>query len=101
MAGKQPMVMGGMSMGHCFFPLPFNNGSTDVLSCGKPTGRQGDGYNSGVHKCGKSFHPIGSAVGGSSNVRVNGRGMHRWPGDSVSCGDQAGNAPVNSIFVGG
>ena len=98
---KQPMVMGGMSMGHCFFPLPFMNGSMDVLSCGKPTGRQTDGYNSGVHKCGKSFHPIGAAVGGSTNVKVNGKGMHRWPGDSVSCGDKAGKAPVHSIFVGG
>ena len=43
------MVRGGMSAGHCFGPMPFLNGSENVLINGIPVGRLGDGYNSGSH----------------------------------------------------
>ena len=93
------MVRGGMSAGHCFGPMPFLNGSTNVLINGIPVGRMGDGYNSGTHNCGKSSHAIGSASSGFPKVLVNGRPIYRI-GDAVSCGDRAGSTPAKKVFTG-
>jgi uncharacterized Zn-binding protein involved in type VI secretion len=80
--------------------MPFLNGSTNVLINGIPVGRMGDGYNSGIHSCGDSSHPIGSARQGYSKVMVNGKPIHIL-GNQVSCGDSAGSTPARKVFAGG
>ena len=92
------MVRGGSSAGHCFGPMPFLNGSENVLINGIPVARLGDGYNSGSHTCGNSSHAIGSASSGFKKVLVNGRPIHRI-NDSVSCGDSAGTTPARKVFT--
>lgn len=94
------MVNGGASRGHCFRPMPFLNGSGNVHINGKGVGRLGDGYNSGLHSCGKSVHEIGSARQGYSKVMVNGKPIHIL-GNQVSCGDSAGSTPARKVFAGG
>ena len=93
------IVRGGKSLGHCFGPMPFLNGSTNVLINGIPVGRMGDEYNSGLHNCGKSVHEIGSARQGYSKVLVNKKPIHIL-GNQVSCGDSAGSTPARKVFAG-
>ena len=93
------MVNGGMSLGHCYFSLPFLTGSNNVFISGKGVARQGDPYASGVHSCGDNSHPIGSAAAGFNKVMVDGKPIHRLK-DAVSCGDFAGSTPATKVFTG-
>ena len=93
------MVLGGMSKGHCFDPMPFMNGSINVLINGIPVGRMGDDYNSGPHSCGDEKHDIGKAAGGYPKVLVNGLPIHLLD-QPITCGDKSGKTPAQRVFAG-
>jgi uncharacterized Zn-binding protein involved in type VI secretion len=84
------------SAGHCFEPRPTNTASNNVFINGIPAVRVTDYWP--PHRCGKSSHDGVSATG-SPNVFVNGLPVHRI-GDSISCGDIAGNGSPN-VFCNG
>ena len=86
-------TIGSMSAGHCFFPRPTIQGSTNVLIGGLPAHTIGMKWT--IHFCGKKFHPSFTAMG-SPNVLVNGKPLARV-GDRLSCGDTIASGSPNVL----
>jgi uncharacterized Zn-binding protein involved in type VI secretion len=86
-------TIGSMSAGHCFFPRPTTQGSSNVLIGGLPAHTIGMGWT--VHICGKKFHPSFTSRG-SPNVLVNGKPLARV-GDKLSCGDMIASGSPNVL----
>ena len=86
-------TIGSMSAGHCFFPRPTTQGSSNVLIGGLPAHTIGMSWT--VHICGKKFHPSFTSRG-SPNVLVNGKPLARV-GDSLSCGDMIASGSPNVL----
>ena len=86
-------TIGSMSAGHCFFPRPTTQGSSNVLINGLPAHTIGMSWP--IHNCGKFFHPSFTAMG-SPNVLVNGKPLARV-GDRLSCGDMIASGSPNVL----
>jgi uncharacterized Zn-binding protein involved in type VI secretion len=85
--------IGDMSAGHCFFPRPNTQGSSNVIINGLPAHCIGMSWP--IHNCGKFFHPSFTAMG-SPNVLVNGLPLARV-GDMLSCGDMIASGSPNVL----
>lgn len=86
-------TIGSMSAGHCFFPRPTTQGSSNVLINGLPAHTIGMSWP--IHVCGKYFHASVTAMG-SPNVLVNGLPLARV-GDMLSCGDIIASGSPNVL----
>lgn len=92
------------SAGHCFSPRPPDEGSPNVFINDKSgvsgityaSTRVGDHYP--THCCGDPCHD-GNASGGSPDVFVNNKAIHR-NGDAIDCGDTAANGSPD-VFANG
>jgi hypothetical protein len=79
--------------GHCYFPVPFIEGSADVLTNNMHTVRKGDHIRK--HCCGKKCH-VGAAKGSSGGVYVNNRPIQVQT-NAVDCGDRSCNGSNNVL----
>lgn len=85
-----------LSQGHCHPPTFSLVGSPDVIINGYPVVRIDDNY-SQTHCCGIACHQMGLALGGSTTVFANGKGIHR-DGDKISCGDVGDNGSSDVLI---
>lgn len=81
--------------GHCYEPIPFIEGSSDVFVDSIPVVRQGDMIP--PHCCGYTCH-VGAAIGNSSGVYANNKAVQVQT-NSLTCGDTSCNGS-SDVFSG-
>lgn len=93
--------LGDLHMGHgCFPPTPAIQGSSNVMTNGRPAVSTGDAF--APHSCGKK-HSVEAGVG-SSTVFINGKPATRV-GDSTTNGEKTCSALIAigsfNVIIGG
>jgi uncharacterized Zn-binding protein involved in type VI secretion len=79
--------------GHCYQPIPFIEGSPDVIVNNQSVVRQNDMIP--PHCCGSSCH-VGAAIGNGSNVFANNKPIQVQT-NSLTCGDRSCNGSTDTF----